>query len=298
VAAPDVKAAVAAYRRAMARRAPETDTTSAAERPVFNSILCGVDGSRQSFEAARQAAVLATDGAALHLLAVAWEGGVGAGATALLSRRRASEALERASAAARDLGVHAETEVTGAADAGARLLGAARDHDLLVLGVSERSRAGGILLGRAAATALHRATFPVLVARRPPADPFPRSILLATDSSDASDAAVELAAALAQRHGARLAIVAAAGPDPLRRHELARRAGDRCAELGCEPVVVGSLEGKPHKGITEAADEFGASLVVTGSHGLTGIAALHSVSERVGERAPCSVLVVRPALAA
>ena len=62
--------------------------------------------------------------------------------------------------------------------------------------------------------------------------------------------------------------------------------------------MVGSLSGKPHTAIAEAAEEFGASLVVTGSRGLTGLAALRSVSERVGESAPCSVLVARSAAAA
>ena len=300
MALPDADGAAATYLRLMRKIAPDADQGSddCAAPPVFRSILCGVDGSRQSFEAARQAAVLAVDGAALQLLAVSWEVGVGPTATALLSRRRAVEALERSRVAARELGVVAETEVVSAPDAGARLLEASPAHDLLVLGVSERSRAGGILLARTAAAALHRATVPVLVARRPPADPFPESILLATDGSPASRRAVELATALAQRHNARLAVVAPAGPNPMRRHEPARQAAELCAAIGFEPAEIGSLSGKPHTAIAEAARELGASLVVTGSRGLTGIAALRSVSERVGEHAPCSVLVARPAAAA
>jgi nucleotide-binding universal stress UspA family protein len=280
----------------MARSAldPSRSTDDGAERPVFGSILCGVDGSRQSFEAARQAAVLAADGTALHLHAVSWEAGVGPTATALLSRRRAAEALERARIAARDLGVRAKTEVVSAADAGARLLEAARAHDLLVFGVSERSRVGGILIGRAAAAALHRATVPVLVARRPPAAAFPRSILLATDGSESSKSAVELAALLARRHHARLTVVAGSARTAARRHELARQAADLFAATGCEPLIIDTV-GKPHVAIARAAEEIGASLLITGSRGLTGIAALRSVSERVGEYAPCSVLVVRPA---
>ena len=53
--------------------------------------------------------------------------------------------------------------------------------------------------------------------------------------------------------------------------------------------------GPAHRAITAAARDFGASLVVMGSRGLTGAAALKSVSERVAHGAPCSVLVVRPA---
>jgi nucleotide-binding universal stress UspA family protein len=274
---------------------PESDRnpTDGAPRPVFGSILCGVGGSRQSFEAARQAAVLAGEGAELRFLAVTWEAGVGPTATALLSRRRAIDALERARVGARDLGVRADAEVVSAADAGTRLLEAARDHDLLVVGVSERSRVGGILIGRTAAAALHRATVPVLVARRPRAASFPLSILLATDGSESSQRAVELAAAIGREHDARLTVIAGSARSAARRHELARQATGLFAATGFEPVIIDTA-GKPHAAIARAAEEIGASLVITGSRGLSGIAALRSVSERVGEFAPCSVLVARP----
>lgn len=299
MAPPDDERTAATYGRSMPRTAIDASrsTDDGAARPAFVSILCGVDGSRQSREAARQAAVLAADGAALRLLAVSWEAGVGPTATALLSRRRAVEGLERARIAARDLGVRAQTEVVSAADAGPRLLDAAAAHDLLVVGVSERSRVGGILIGRAAAAALHRATVPVLVARRPPAAAFPRSILLATDGSESSNGAVELAALLARRHDARLTVIAGSAQTAVRRHELARQAAGLFAATTCEPLIIDTV-GKPHVAIARAAEEIGASLVITGSRGLTGIAALRSVSERVGEYAPCSVLVVRPAAAA
>jgi nucleotide-binding universal stress UspA family protein len=277
----------------MLRSPLDSDPPPDPSAPVFVSILCGVDGSRQSFEAARQAAVLATAGAALSLLAVTWEAGTGPTATALLSRRRALEALEHARTEARELGVRAEVEAVAAPEASTRLFDAARDNDLLVLGVSERSRAGGILIGRTAAAALHRAPVPVLIARRPPAAPFPHSILLATDGSAASRPAAELAAALARRHDARLTVVAGAGRDAAQRHELAQEAATIFAASGCEPVII-DARGKPHTAIARAAGEVGASLVITGSRGLMGVAALRSVSERVGECAPCSVLVVRP----
>lgn len=53
------------------------------------------------------------------------------------------------------------------------------------------------------------------------------------------------------------------------------------------------VQGSPHRRIVEVADETGASLVVMGSRGRTGLKALGSVSERVAHRAPCSVLIVR-----
>ena len=72
--------------------------------PVFASILCGVDGSRPSLEAARQAAVLAGPDTALTYTALTWEQGTGATAMATLSHKRADAALADARDIARELG--------------------------------------------------------------------------------------------------------------------------------------------------------------------------------------------------
>jgi nucleotide-binding universal stress UspA family protein len=63
---------------------------------------------------------------------------------------------------------------------------------------------------------------------------------------------------------------------------------------GREPVMRVE-QGSPHRRIAEVASEVGASLIVIGSRGRSGLAALGSVSERVTHRASCSVLVVRRA---
>jgi nucleotide-binding universal stress UspA family protein len=47
--------------------------------------------------------------------------------------------------------------------------------------------------------------------------------------------------------------------------------------------------------VAAAARDFNASLVITGSRGLSGASALRSVSERIVHAAPCSVLVLRSA---
>jgi nucleotide-binding universal stress UspA family protein len=52
-------------------------------------------------------------------------------------------------------------------------------------------------------------------------------------------------------------------------------------------------QGSPQRRIVELANETDAALIVMGSRGRTGLAALGSVSERVAHRASCSVLVVR-----
>jgi nucleotide-binding universal stress UspA family protein len=63
---------------------------------------------------------------------------------------------------------------------------------------------------------------------------------------------------------------------------------------GAEPVFE-TESGSPSRRIVEAAQRTHASLVVMGSRGQSGVAALGSVSERVTHHAECSVLVVRPA---
>jgi nucleotide-binding universal stress UspA family protein len=51
--------------------------------------------------------------------------------------------------------------------------------------------------------------------------------------------------------------------------------------------------GSPHRRLVEFANEAGAGVIVMGSRGRTGLAALGSVSERVTHHASCSVLIVR-----
>ena len=65
------------------------------------------------------------------------------------------------------------------------------------------------------------------------------------------------------------------------------------AMTGAEPEIL-DRPGSPHHAVAEAARDFEASLVVTGSRGLSGVAALKSASERIAHAAPCSVLVIRP----
>ena len=50
---------------------------------------------------------------------------------------------------------------------------------------------------------------------------------------------------------------------------------------------------RPVEALVERAAEANADLLVVGSRGVHGMAALGSVSERVAHRAGCSVLVIR-----
>ncbi len=138
-----------------------------------------------------------------------------------------------------------------------------------------------------------------------------RTLLLATDLSDASAAATEEAFDLAGRLGARLLIVSVIDPGTLklpggryrarvdqvreRRERLAQALVDRGREEG---LAVSFLvwTGDPGDMIIEAAEAEHADMVLVGSHGRgpVGRLLLGSVSEFVVRNAPCPVLVVRP----
>jgi nucleotide-binding universal stress UspA family protein len=152
---------------------------------------------------------------------------------------------------------------------------------LVAVGAHGRSRALGIALGSVATGMLHKAPCSVLVARPPRAEwPFPSSILVGADGSPGSLAGAEAAKALADRFDAELVVVAATGGGDV----------DLDAVHALTPYVIVD-PGKPVEALVELAEE--ADLLVVGSRGLHGVKALGSVSERVGHRAPCSVLVVR-----
>ena len=57
---------------------PVIDATRTHADPTFTSIVCGVEGSGTSHDAALQAALLADEGTALTYVAVSWEQGAGA----------------------------------------------------------------------------------------------------------------------------------------------------------------------------------------------------------------------------
>jgi nucleotide-binding universal stress UspA family protein len=118
---------------------PRNTAQRAAVLP-FLSILCGIDGSRAAYEAARQAAVMAGSGT-LRLLSVTWTEGYGPNAVALLSPWRAERCLARVKQQLRELGVVPYIDIVDDPDATARLLREAEGHDLLVVAGRGHSRA-------------------------------------------------------------------------------------------------------------------------------------------------------------
>jgi nucleotide-binding universal stress UspA family protein len=94
---------------------------------------------------------------------------------------------------------------------------------------------------------------------------------------------------LAIRHGSHVVSLRVGEPDDSE----AAEASQALFESGGVQPEVRIERGSPHRRIVEVAHEVNASLIVMGSRGRAGVAALGSVSERVSHRAGCSVLVVR-----
>lgn len=263
--------------------------------PPFGRIVCGVDGSRSGHLAVEQSIALAGPSTALVFVCVRERRGAGATRQATISAERADQALREAVQAAREAGIDAVAEVLPGHDPRRVLLDEASRSDLLVVASHGGSRAGGIAIGSTASAAVHRATVPVLVARRPPDGiAFPKRILVATDGSADAGRAVELTARIGHRFRSSVYLLSVdPGPhgDPKR---IAVDAVDLTAELGGEPTVL-RASGHADEHILATAAAESVSLVAVGSRGLTGLRALGSVSERVAHGAPCSVLVARPA---
>jgi nucleotide-binding universal stress UspA family protein len=135
------------------------------------------------------------------------------------------------------------------------------------------------------------------------------------DFSDASRAAMEVAADLARRNGGTLHLLHAypipgyTFPDgsvmasPAMMQELAEGAQRHLDEwrgealrLGAPSVEVVKAIGEPAAEIVAFAKEQRADVLVLGTHGRSGLehALMGSIAERVVRKAPCPVVTVRP----
>ena len=133
------------------------------------------------------------------------------------------------------------------------------------------------------------------------------TVLLPTDGSEGAQAGVEAGLELAAQVGANVHALYVVDErrvtreydyvveDAERRAEAALdRVGERAAELGVD-VEKHLRWGVPHEEIDRAVDDYGADLVVMGTHGRTGLDRffhLGSVTERVVRTAPVQVLTV------
>jgi len=140
-----------------------------------------------------------------------------------------------------------------------------------------------------------------------------RCILVPIDFSEHAAPVMEWAAHLAQNHGSRMVLMHAYHlPVEFQQMEGAYLPADFWSNVKTEAqrtleghaerireqeieVETAVREGYPATAIVEEAERLGASLVVIGTHGHTGLKhlLLGSVAERVVQKAPCPVLTVK-----
>ncbi len=190
----------------------------------------------------------------------------------------------------------------------------ARAASLIVVGAHPPERHNHRLIGSVTERVVRHAHGPVLVLRPGPRD---GPVLVATDFSDPAAPAIAAAAGEARRRRVPLALlhsleIAIAGESPREDLpagsavglpldvflELRDAAKARLQKIHDEIELEGEVlvdVGPASTAILQAAEAWGASLVVVGTKGRTGWSRvlLGSVAESVVHAAPCSVLVVR-----
>ena len=163
--------------------------------------------------------------------------------------------------------------------------------DLVAVGASGSSRSAGVLFGFVATAMAHHAPCSVLISRLG-TEAFPGRILHAGDGSSNSLEAARVAGAIAARHGADVTTLHVDRGDPDQPAVASEESLAIAEAAGAKPSVL-RKQGRPQRVIVQTAAEIGASLIVLGSRGQTGLSALGSVSESVVHHASCSVLIVR-----
>jgi nucleotide-binding universal stress UspA family protein len=289
-------------------------------------VLLGVDGSASSDLAALLVANLAWPAGATIRVVTAYPGAAalyypGEIATSPDVVQQAEDAME---AEARRLAIHVarrfaapdvtvETRVVRERAGTAILQEAdAFDAELVVLGNRGRGAFESAVLGSVSAEVVDHGHRPVLIARR---DHVSR-ILLGEDGSDSAAAATEVLRRWSILHGHPVHVLSVADTDSqwspwllgetlrdahdaatssLHDHHEALAAGTAASlvEAGIQ-AVGGVADGSPALRLIEAGVQWGADLLVVGTHGRSGLGQLllGSVARGVLYNAPCSVLIV------
>lgn len=183
----------------------------------------------------------------------------------------------------------------------------AENFDLIVMGRKGENRIERALVGSATARVIGYSQKDVLVIPKDTKVGWNR-ILVATDGSKFSQAAVEKAIDFALSYGSELIIISVVDV-PAEFYGEAPEAWDRLVEkahtylkqakktaesrgITCSTMV---KESQTWQAIVEAADKERIDTIVIGSHGKTGLKRLlmGSVAEKVIGHAPCPVLVVK-----
>jgi nucleotide-binding universal stress UspA family protein len=167
--------------------------------------------------------------------------------------------------------------------------------DLIIMGRHGYTGLTRLLMGSVTARVIGHSPCHVLVVPREVPLSFKR-LLVASDGSPFSGAAWTEALSLAKTMGSDLIGVSVAASDrdiPVAT-QVVRTLEEEASRQGITLDTMIPM-GRPEEGIVKAADFKGASLIIVGSHGRTGLKRLlmGSVAERVIGGAQCPVLVVK-----
>ena len=167
--------------------------------------------------------------------------------------------------------------------------------DLIIMGRHGYTGLTRLLMGSVTARVIGHSPLNVLVVPREVPLSFKR-LLIASDGSVFSEAAWTEALLLAKTMGSDLigVAVAASDRDIPTATEVVRNLEAAASQQGIALDTMIPM-GRPEEGIVKAAEFKGASLIIVGSHGRTGLKRLlmGSVAERVIGDAKCPVLVVK-----
>jgi hypothetical protein len=272
----------------------------------FARFLVASDGSEFSASAVREAIAMArTCGAEVHVMSLLATGAEHEALGEAILRQEIEAAqghLDTIRAEAIAAGVSCETHLIHGQTVDQEIVDLADrvKADIIVMGRRGRRGLARMMLGHATAQVIGHAHCNVLVVPRA-AEMEGRHILLATDGSRFAEAAAVTAASLARlcKAGVTVVSVTVQSHAPERRAEaeqaVQRAVGHMRSEgTDAEGAV---LDGHPADVIAALAREKHADLIVTGSHGRTGLerVLLGSVSERILNETPCAVLVVKAA---
>lgn len=280
----------------------------------YRKILVSLDGSESGQNALVQSFALARDEKCWLTAATVVPGVdgdlelVGIGDVRAALRRPGEAILARARALAEAERVPLKT-VLEEGEAWERITHLAEEErcDLIVMGRRGLRRLERVMMGSVTARVIGHTDRDVLVVPQGTQLSWER-ILVATDGSVSSMAGAEHAINVAASYGGQLVVLSvidlpaeAYADAPNLADQLLEKAGGyvaaikvRAAAAGV-PCTIATPEGPVHEVVSRVAREREAGLIVTGSHGRTGLRRLlmGSVAERVIGYAPCPVLVVK-----
>jgi nucleotide-binding universal stress UspA family protein len=272
----------------------------------FERFLVASDGSEFSAAAVREAIGMATKcGAQVHVMSLVAPGveHEGLGESILKQELATAQAhLDGIKVQAQAAGVACQTHLVQGNQIHEEIVDLADriKADVIVMGRRGRRGLARLMLGHATAQVIGQAHCNVLVVPRA-AQVQGRHMVLATDGSRFADTAAVTAGALARVCKTPVTVVAVTTDEQSSevRAEAAHTVDRVVALMRADGTAVDGkvLHGEPASAITGVARESQADLIVTGSHGRTGLerVLIGSTSERILNDTQCAVLVVKGA---